>query len=43
MLAGNYLTTDSAAIGTTHLSAFGLFQFDVGMLTELQGTVLGPP
>ena len=43
VLAGNHLTTGSAAICTTHLSAFGLFQFDCEMLTEWQVTLLGPP
>jgi hypothetical protein len=43
VLAGNHLTTGRAAIGPTHLSAFGGFQFDVEMLTEWQVTLLGPP
>jgi len=42
-LAGNHLTTGRAAICTTHLSDFGLFQFDVGMLTDWWVTLLGPP
>ena len=42
MLAGNYLTTGRAAIGTTHISAFGLFQFDFEMLTEWTVRVLAP-
>jgi hypothetical protein len=42
VLAGNHLTTGSAAIWTTHISAFGLFQFDFAMLTEWQVILLGP-
>ena len=42
VLAGNYLTTGRAAICTTHISAFGLFQFDVEMLTEWTVRVLAP-
>ena len=43
MLDGNHLTTGSAAICTTHIFAFGLFQFDVEMLTERWVILLGPP
>jgi hypothetical protein len=43
VLAGNHLTTGSAAICTTHIFAFGLFQFDVEMLTEWWVILLGPP
>jgi len=43
VLAGNHLTTGSAAICTTHIFAFGPFQFDVEMLTEWRVTFLGPP
>jgi hypothetical protein len=42
VLAGNDLTTGSAAICTTHISAFGLFQFDFAMLTEWRVILLGP-
>ena len=42
VLAGNHLTTGSAAICTTHIFAFGLFQFDCEMLTEWRVTLLGP-
>ena len=41
-LAGNHLPTGSAAIGTTHITACGLFQFDFAMLTEWRVVFLGP-